>query len=269
MDTELLETFLELRKTRHFGRAAEKLFVTQAAVSARIKLLERQLDCQLFLRERGALRTTPEGERLVAPAEAAIQAVQRARAEVAATAGGQQVLTVAATQGLWHYPFATLLDVAEVPDLALRALAVNSADLAKMLEDRVIDIALAYDPMQLQDCASQRLGKLELSLMHSGESEQEQDYIHIDWGAGFDAFFARRFPGRGWQRYTNNAALAERSLAVSQGSAYLPRQFADSRLQINNSAPKFSREVFATWHSGNPKAEACQQLVSRAAQQLA
>ena len=68
MDTELLETFLEVRKSRHFGNAADRLFVTQAAVSARIKLLERQLNCSLFLRERGNLRTTPEGERLVAHA---------------------------------------------------------------------------------------------------------------------------------------------------------------------------------------------------------
>ncbi len=39
MDTDLLKTFLEVSKTRHFGKAANNLFVTQAAVSARIKHL--------------------------------------------------------------------------------------------------------------------------------------------------------------------------------------------------------------------------------------
>ena len=33
VDTELLKTFLEVSKTRHFGRAAESLYLTQSAVS--------------------------------------------------------------------------------------------------------------------------------------------------------------------------------------------------------------------------------------------
>ncbi len=33
MDTELLKTFSEVSRTRHFGRAAESLYLTQSAVS--------------------------------------------------------------------------------------------------------------------------------------------------------------------------------------------------------------------------------------------
>ena len=43
MDTELLKTFLEVSRTRHFGRAAESLYLTQSAVSFRIRQLENQL----------------------------------------------------------------------------------------------------------------------------------------------------------------------------------------------------------------------------------
>ncbi len=43
MDIQLLKTFLEVKATRHFGRAAENLYLTQAAVSARIKQLETVL----------------------------------------------------------------------------------------------------------------------------------------------------------------------------------------------------------------------------------
>lgn len=43
MDTELLRTFIEVSKTRHFGRAAENLYLTQSAVSFRIRQLEQQL----------------------------------------------------------------------------------------------------------------------------------------------------------------------------------------------------------------------------------
>lgn len=42
-DTELLENLLEVSKTRHFGRAAEFFYLTQSAVSFRIRQLETQL----------------------------------------------------------------------------------------------------------------------------------------------------------------------------------------------------------------------------------
>ncbi|HBY5160968.1 LysR family transcriptional regulator, partial [Acinetobacter baumannii] len=52
VDTELLKTFLEVSRTRHFGRAAEALYLTQSAVSFRIRQLENQLGVNLFTRHR-------------------------------------------------------------------------------------------------------------------------------------------------------------------------------------------------------------------------
>ncbi|MEX2517286.1 MAG: LysR family transcriptional regulator, partial [Gammaproteobacteria bacterium] len=43
MDVDLLKTFLEVQRTRHFGRAADNLFLTQSAISARIRQLEDEL----------------------------------------------------------------------------------------------------------------------------------------------------------------------------------------------------------------------------------
>ena len=40
MDIKVFRTFIEVANTRHFGRAADNLYITQAAVSARIKQLE-------------------------------------------------------------------------------------------------------------------------------------------------------------------------------------------------------------------------------------
>ena len=61
MDFELLRTFLEVARLRHFGQAAEALNLTQAAVSARIKLLETNLGVRLFDRIRRDIQLTPEG----------------------------------------------------------------------------------------------------------------------------------------------------------------------------------------------------------------
>ena len=56
MDIQLLRTFLELDRTRHFGKAAEILSVTQSAVSARIRLLEETLGVPLFIRRRNEIQ---------------------------------------------------------------------------------------------------------------------------------------------------------------------------------------------------------------------
>ena len=65
MDIDLLKTFLEVEKTRHFGRAANNLYLTQSAVSARIRLLEETLGVTLFIRHRNNIQLTKKGERLV------------------------------------------------------------------------------------------------------------------------------------------------------------------------------------------------------------
>ncbi len=86
MDLELLRTFLEIARTRHFGQAAEALHVTQAAVSARIKHLESLLGVQLFDRARRDIRLTPEGNRLIRYGNLLLSEWRKARQDV--TAGG-------------------------------------------------------------------------------------------------------------------------------------------------------------------------------------
>lgn len=69
MDTELLKTFLEVSRTRHFGKAAESLYLTQSAVSFRIRQLENQVGTELFTRHRNNIQLTPAGQTLVPYAE--------------------------------------------------------------------------------------------------------------------------------------------------------------------------------------------------------
>ena len=69
MNLELLRTFLELNRVRHFGRAASTLGLTQAAISSRLKTLESSLGVSLFIRSNRDMRLTPEGHRLIHRAE--------------------------------------------------------------------------------------------------------------------------------------------------------------------------------------------------------
>jgi LysR family transcriptional regulator, hydrogen peroxide-inducible genes activator len=63
-----LRYLVSLDKERHFGRAAERSFVSQPTLSVAVKKLEEQLGVILFERNRGEARPTPVGERIIAQA---------------------------------------------------------------------------------------------------------------------------------------------------------------------------------------------------------
>ena len=97
MDTDQLKTFLEVNRTRHFGRAARNLFLSQSAVSARIQALEDQIGTPLFVRIRNDIQLTPAGRRLVSHAENILAAWNRARHDALIEEERQASLAVAGT----------------------------------------------------------------------------------------------------------------------------------------------------------------------------
>lgn len=82
MDTELLKTFLEVQKTRHFGKAAENLYLTQSAVSFRVRQLEQSLGVTLFNRFRNNIQLTAAGELLLPHAQAVLTAIAAAKQQL-------------------------------------------------------------------------------------------------------------------------------------------------------------------------------------------
>jgi len=61
MDFEQLRTFLEVSRLKSFSRAAEKLGVTQPAISAQIRTLENEAGARLFDRDGGKVTFTAAG----------------------------------------------------------------------------------------------------------------------------------------------------------------------------------------------------------------
>jgi len=65
MDIQNIRAFLMVAENQSFSRAAEKLFITQPAISKRISTLEFALDCQLFDRLGKNVQLTQAGEALI------------------------------------------------------------------------------------------------------------------------------------------------------------------------------------------------------------
>jgi DNA-binding transcriptional LysR family regulator len=77
-----LRYFVRVASEMHFGRAAQRLFVSQPALSQQIRGLEAEVGFKLFERKRRGVQLTPEGAVYLSEAEAVVQQADRA-AEVA------------------------------------------------------------------------------------------------------------------------------------------------------------------------------------------
>ena len=65
MDLPQLRAFVTLADTQHFGRAAERLHITQPALTKRLSVLETTLGARLFKRDRAGTVLTPIGEQIL------------------------------------------------------------------------------------------------------------------------------------------------------------------------------------------------------------
>ena len=159
MDINLIKTFLEVHRMRHFGRAAENLFLTQSAVSARVRLLEEGLGVTLFERKRKDMQLTPAGRRFLKHAEQLLQAWNRACQETAHVEYAEEFLTVGGLPALWDTLLADWLVRLnrQKPRLSLVVEADGAESLARRMLDGELDMMLLFEPPRMENLATQKV----------------------------------------------------------------------------------------------------------------
>src|SRR5579862_2827681 len=83
MDYDQLASFLEVAKLQSFSRAAEKIYRTQPAISAQVRLLEQECGEKLFDRSGKKVLLTPAGEILRRYAEKLLETQKEALQAIA------------------------------------------------------------------------------------------------------------------------------------------------------------------------------------------
>ncbi|MFD8197980.1 LysR family transcriptional regulator [Streptomyces sp. NPDC003470] len=87
MDLQQMRYVVAVAETASFTRAAERCHVVQSALSHQVARLEKELGARLFERTSRRVRLTAAGEAFLPAAREALEAAERARAEVAAATG--------------------------------------------------------------------------------------------------------------------------------------------------------------------------------------
>lgn len=120
-----MRVFEAAARAENFTAAAAELGLTQAAVSYQIKALEERLGAPLFVRERGRVRLTGLGQRLLPPLAQAFDAIEAAFASHRAE--DEQLLTVTTTHTFANTWLAWRLGAFQMqhPDLAVRLTTSN------------------------------------------------------------------------------------------------------------------------------------------------
>lgn len=146
-----LQYIVALAQERHFGRAAERAFVTQPALSLAIKKLEEELGATIFERRRNRIEPTAIGEQIVHQAQRVLEEADQIK--ILAAQGKDQLngplrFGVIATVGPYILPDLVPLVSARAPKMPLELeenLTLNLAGMLKSGKLDVIMIALPFD----------------------------------------------------------------------------------------------------------------------------
>lgn len=150
IDLNLLPVFVALLETRNVSRAAERLGVTQPAVSNALARLRTALGDELFVRGAGGVVPTPHAERLAVPIAEALATIDRVLDDHRAfdPDTSARIFRVATTEiGEIHFlPTTAALLSSAGPGVTIESVRIGEGELASALEDGRADLAMGHLP---------------------------------------------------------------------------------------------------------------------------
>ncbi len=150
MDTQSLQAFISVAETESFSVAAQRLHLTQPAVSKRIANLEATLDVQLFDRLPRKAILSPAGEALLPKARHILTELMDIKTELASLSGdvsGTLRIGTSHHIGLHHLPHLLRQFHTAYPDVKLALQFLGSEAACEALAQGELDIAFATLPL--------------------------------------------------------------------------------------------------------------------------
>ena len=155
-----LQYLVAVAQERHFGRAAERVFVTQPALSLAIKKLEEELEVTIFERRKNRVALTPLGEQII---HQALRVLEEADQIKFLAAQGKDQLAgplrfgVIATVGPYVLPDLIPSLHKRAPAMPLEIEESLTANLAAMLKNGKLDVIMVALPFDEPGIRTQAL----------------------------------------------------------------------------------------------------------------
>jgi DNA-binding transcriptional LysR family regulator len=260
MDLQLIRTFLEIISAGSFLEAADRVFVTQSAVSLRVKRLEEELGQKLFNRSKAGIELTPAGEQFERFARSLLKVWEEAKYQVALPEGYTELLSIGCQYSLWPRLGGRWLRVLEQQEqhTAFRAEVGMPDRLMRLMIQGSTDIAIMYTPQMRPGLMAEELLKEDLILVSTNPdytADLDQSYVFMDWGPEFAAAHAIHFPVFDMARTILALGPLAMNFIIDQKRAgYFPARLVKQHidrgvLHIVADAPIFPFPAYAIWNT--------------------
>lgn len=218
MDLRQLRYFVALAEEGHFGRAAERVFVVQQALSGSIRNLEDELGVRLFERTTRRVQLTPAGHEFLIGARQVLGLVEQTADRARRAARGEVGrLAVGFVSGL---AFGGLPEVvrtfrARCPHVAVELLELTAAEQEQALRERRIDVGFVLLPVRDPALAREAMWREPLIVaLPSGHPLAARERLRLADLADEDfVFFPRHV----------RAAYFDQVMSLSTASGFQPR----------------------------------------------
>ena len=188
-----LDAFLAVCHNKNITKAAQELFITQSALSMRLKHLEKEIGCALLIRSKGKheIELTAKGWEIYKLALQYQDILSKIKA--VGTAGTDTELRVSAIASVGNYllqpVYARFMD--QFPDICLYLDTLNAVDAVPLLTAGTLDIAFSGKLVETDRVTSAPLLTDSLVMLCSRESDYPEtvtqsmlrlkDEVLVEW----------------------------------------------------------------------------------------
>ncbi len=285
MNFDRLRTFRALAETLHFRKTADKLRISQSAVSQQISALEDELGVALV--ERIGRRTflTPAGKILVEEAGKVLAAVERAGEAVRAYGAGdvdRVRLGASTTPGVYIVPTALGEFRSALPLVELTFRIANSADIEQALVNNELDLGVVGEDIAHEELFQVSIGEDEIVAVAApkivgGKRIKAADLEKLPMLAREAGSATRRYVDAGLAKAGVKAKAAfelpspeaqVRAAAAGLGVTFVSRHVAASDLAakrlvtVRIEGLRLVRPITAAYHRDKRVSPAMQQLIA-------
>lgn len=286
MDTQNLQAFVQVAETKSFSLAAERLFITQPAVSKRISALEDQLNTPLFDRINRSVQLTEAGRVLLPKAMSILQTVKLARQQLADLSGdvsGTLRLATSHHVGLHHLPSLLRRYSEDFPKVELDmsflssenayaeilqgncelAIVTLAPELAPQRDNSIKSIAIWDDPLMFVASPSHPLSQQKnISLNDLSQSPAILPELNTHTTFIVKRLFDENKLPLQLKMATNFLETIKMMVSINLGWSLLPKTLLDDDLAVLNvTGVKLSRELGLIYHRNRSLSNAAQAFI--------
>ena len=273
MDIATLRTFLELAATGNFSRVAERLHLTQSTVSARIKVLEEQINCVLFERTPSRVNLTPAGQRFHRYVAEMQRLWRQGQQDVALPAGFEGSIGIGSAAGLWQRVFPRLINWMRdrFPSLGVHLETGGSGQLIQRVSQGLLDVVVTDVPQVLPELHVEQLGEDKLVMVSRRPMVlmecRSEDYVYVDWGSAYRDAHCEKLPHlSNAPTYIDSGDVALQYVLDNAGFVFLPisdvkPHIESGRLSIVEDSPTFSRLAYLVYAHRNDESKVLRHAV--------